>query len=1796
MKNVTEVNNPSEEINSEPIKGHAGFSDFGRKNGISEICEVIEHILGLSHQVLGITTIYPELTSQRARSVLYAWRNHYLTKSFESFIAAINNNIEILDEYQPFPKEALPAKAKGVIGGGLSKSFLLSMCVFIQPEGQSEEITARRHLLRLWLLYQASIRLINDNATDANIKTVALYLIKERSDSRWVFVDKFLEIAFQELDGTEHSFDQCTLAFSRSAQYVESMGTASTRGDTRFRNAMSAIAKGQVSKIMQSETLLSPVRKFISLTLEQEQQLVLSDERQFLTLAGSLDLDESIEEDDISDVFLIQVKPEQTEGEQLLESQSILLQEREQIFYLGWSWEQILPTEVEDLNYWINEGLKNDNVASSLFYAICWLAVQFGRSLSLVMHFYIDKNINKEWTISPDFTHIRRLPIRRNSSWKPLQDSIGWIVPAGEAISVKLPNSISRALKQAAPDLTGVQQIHHIWLKHKTESIETWLNKSLPEHLSRITTAKLGNYLGNKVFLETEDPNFARMLSSHPNTGLPGACAYNTWDVDKIRAGLSLESSRPDKKPMNLIGSLLAVYEDKLVLEVSQLSDNVLQANSVVEAHNLFTQYTVWALYAATGCRHLKDPFEKLSHFYIARDYGYQFNSVYIDDKNDGIHSGRFVPMPDKAVALLNLYIKHLAKLADVIEVHTPLLAEKIRALFSNESADIPLYFLLDNTFEWHSVSKPDLPGDRLINWPLPSNVFRHRYSQVLSSSNIPVAIVEGWMGHSERGLATYGDFSLHCWKEDALKYKGVVNEVFERLPFKEIALPIDELPLTLCGSELKVTTTPAVRIFGEAERNKKRLQTLKNAREHTEKEIERFLSGRDWSAVEEAELDTLIKTLTVSDGVTSRPYALERFQVLMDVLEKAEVSHKAEIKRRVFILKQEKSRLTSKVAKALQQFPLLVEWARDEKGKRYKGSLPLNQIRMFAPVLLSIENQITYKNMLIDIARGKSFRLIQSKGIGGLLESFIEYSEELDVSDLSASIQRHKVSYKTASLLNEILKAKNETDVYAIKTPKLMDGLLDIVGFKDNEHITIEVLLDRLCKTIAQVNLITLPGMVAAGLSERQPPTSLPLQDYIRLLNGKPNAFPDFDLESEDSHELDLWQPANWKDKNSKTLKENAYIFKRLLIKKINTYKKSSAKNIAKEIEAICKENKHKVSVSVLLVGHWIAHVIKKGKGNPNNKRKVPFAESTISTYFGTLITVFEQLAYEVDLLALDTDEITRVYGRMLDYKRERDSSIGYFGARLKDFHRWSEQLGCEPVEWSELELEYNKRNVSSGFISEQDYRLCLEHIKSKYQDKEQRQALSFILILTYRFGLRANEALGLRRDDWCANNNLSWVLVQNNKYRQLKSKSSRRAIPLLFELSSIEEDIISAVLTDYNAVCFNDRSHLILSEAKDGVIKPHSILPMLAKEIIQILRSVTGNQKLVLHHCRHSFYNRVMAVLFDIDTPISQKVVGEIEKDNLINIVLGGDYGRQWRSPMAVSCLMGHAHPRTGLNNYNHLITEWADSLIPVSNLRTHKLERAFQVNQLSPWKVNKTNSKKVISHDPVTLISLFYIVRLVSSGKSFSQATIDYRLPEEVGDVLDKLFKTTTGKMTVKLRGEESRIKTLGNTQLFLSYINKDAWVRIFSVAKTYSVKPNNEIDTFRFDEVPNLIGKNRQFLMSDDGHCHLIKTVLNAFSIPDELINVAAYLDNKKATELLVRHGLPLKLHRSASSKNTIKQLDVFETYTAEGRMIKEYDYAALSLTKNDNQALRNSYELSLVVLVLSAYHYITEQLV
>ncbi|OZB16551.1 MAG: hypothetical protein B7X58_05220 [Marinobacter sp. 34-60-7] len=1309
----------------------------------------------------------------------------------------------------------------------------------------------------------------------------------------------------------------------------------------------------------------APLAIFSRNQLPETQQL---SDYQFQSL-DLLDAPNDESDENSEEALLYTVNADDPPERQRLTGQSILLQTTELSHYLPWSWDKPLPPELQSLNAWINQLLTSNNQLDRLGAAVVWLATRLSRSLPFTLELAISSTTQNEWALMPDFSVAHRHSPKRHHSWVPDQNAIQCIEPFESSLSLKIPGVVQQALNGAFESaVNSNHSLYNLWFQLSGETPETWFNRHAKDHFPRLTSAKLANAHPQQVFNLTSDHSFARLSAAHPRAALPAACGYANWDIKAVENGFNLELSGSDKagdSRVNVLGSLLAPLESLLIDQISQATQalNDTQWDSPLSYHNALARYCVMALYAATGCRHLSDPFESITHFCSEPP------SVFINDKaDDGLHNGRLVPLPLGAWNLVEMYKTHLGELAKVIEPVRSDLAEEISQLRKQPSAKLPLFFLLDEAIHWRSLSDRSIPDTEWFNWPLPSNLFRHRYAQQLARSGVDTEVIDGWMGHAERGVATYSDLSVRCWIDDYQAYSQTLNDVFERLVF-QVPRTLGQLPPIGEPTTLIKPIAQESRLFGVKKRRQNRIASLKKAKDLADSDLDLFLGSKTLEELDDDQTQAMSHLMLMRENGLPHPQAAIRYAVMMERLDALEDESAKPIRRRLVTIDTEQSLLTDQSPVALTILPKLQGWAKTARSATDKANVSKSEALLVAAALLIIDKRLGYSDLIDDVTRGIHYRLVQNKK-----KLYFEYNEDLDEESYTQPVQRHEVDYKTASLLQFGKGIKSIIDLTKPISSKHLQTLSEVIQTHTNTSLsnapalTNQWLLEQLITLINQANLILMPGIVSAALSGRQPPTSCSLADYFRLHDDilyHPPEPPSIETASAASARYPLKLDAS----DNKQLYANTQVFfegirSRLTTDTKATYTKATAREVANDIRTFTSDHTNKVTSAITLIGYWLADRIQRGKGRRGAHFK-PYAITTPARYFGALREAFQGLAYHLDLTALDEEDITALCSEMITLKRSNLEELDYFGARLQEFFRWAakSQNVAEPI-WEELDFGSQRRSVRPGLFSESEYQTCLHAIlSSSVSLPDHAQLTAFILILAYRFGLRAQEAIGLQRTDWCESGDLTWVLIRNNPYRGLKRPSSRRAVPLMFPLSDQEKSTIQFVFNRYDSLASHTPKAPILCTIDKGelAISPFARHHM-PNAISQVLKQVTGNPLMTLHHARHSFCNLLALALFDFETPLTKKLSGHLNHAKISQILLGNGVSSTRRSAMALARAMGHATPRTGFKSYNRMVSEWAEALTPVSNRRTRTIPNAVQTRD---WVTQKSSDHSEIAH---------------------------------------------------------------------------------------------------------------------------------------------------------------------------------------------------------------------------------------
>lgn len=1766
---------------------------WAQEHDLADLLGLIYHTFGFENHLIDPVGIIRDFYAPCGIEIIESWLDNPIAKAIHKLVKTFENSPSVKAQTSIFPTQKNVYATERMIGPFSKKKYLWSMSLN-QPF--SFEGDYQRHyclnMMHLFLYVHGLMRMNVHGYQDDYVLQAAGYLrIDTHEHDRIAFIDNLFSVIHQQVQGGYSGFQNFNFIVEVAVQ--ELLNNASlklTPGSRKanFLNNLRQVARSTHKKYVKrgdvdADKAISPFVPIGELTTEQPVRESEAGIR-FQELCDQLSFQDLVDfDEDSAPVLAIDIEePDEktgplTKAEALLKSRSIFFERTEQSHRLPWSWDTILPHEEGVLIEWLNERVHSRDTVQALAGALAWIALHFGRSLEMVMHLPVGDEPQDEWTLAKDFTSLKRLPIRRHSAWRPDSSNQDWVAPLGQDISVPLPIHIQQALKSAVTS-TEVKQLSQLWAAYSDATLEGWFNQYRPASLDRVRSSMFANHFGQLVFNQTNDPNLARAVSSYPNSAQPAAYGYGCWDIQEIEKGLPFSRQVFQRPGVSVLGSMMLPVEDKLIDMVERQTLFIEQCDDPVDFHNCLAVYTVKALYAATGARALKDPFETIKHFYLA-DARDEVSFVFINDKHDGNHIGRVVPLCPSVVTILARYRTHLIELASLLTADHAELAIRIKGLLDGSTTNLPLFFLLDHNLQWHSVGQRSLLPNAWEDWPLPTNVLRHRFAQTLTQKGLPSDVLEAWMGHGERGIDAYGDYSPRCWQDDAAYFMGMIETIFTELPFKVIS--DKSLKLTSHQSEV-----PSDRRFGLLERKRKRQAKQRLTKKITLGRINECLQGRTWQDVSEDEFQALVSSLSSSSqGAMPVANVLRMMSILLAELNKVNSPYKDLLKKRYVSFEQDRTRLTNHAVNALTIFPKLVAWADHCKKTNYESNLSIENASQLAVILFCIERQISYRQLLEDIYQGRNFQLAQYKSA-----VYLGYSEVLDVEDLNAPRQWHRLSYKAASFFNRAYGKTHQLDLRAsIQHPELIQcaSILNVKG-------SFKSLLFHLCKIIEQVNLITMPGMVAASLSQQLPPTSVSWQDRLRIQHKKHSCLPN---EQDDHSTSEGWQSivpndGQWRLQSTSVLKTHAAEFQKAIYEELKTYKKSSAKTVAKNVTDTCKNHSYKVSDAVLSVGYWIAHLVENGQYT-GGKKPVLLANNTISTYFSTVMPVFVQLAHNVNIFALETDELTELFDRMISQRSEQGSKVEFLGKRLYYYHRWLLKQGAATVDWSDIDIKADGRTVSSGILGEADYLGCLKQIGHLYPDRDQAAILRFVLLLGFRFGLRLQEALGLHRKDWCERDGHYWVLVRPSRSRTLKSASSRRPVPLLFPLTKLEQDTIAHILHRYELKAGEGTDQLLLSTLGDlgqgSELVPDDITYYASPALIQVMRQVTGNQHLVFHHTRHSFYNIVAAILFDIETPLAQKLVGDVDKQAIKSIVLGPNNHPTRRASMALARLMGHAHPSTSFKNYHHLMTDWADHLLPLPKEKVHVLNRALHIETWPSYKTPKSPKALTLEVYPTNLQSLTSVLRFVALGKTFEQAAEFLNINKAHVKGLQQLLDTVTESMTIKLKGEQKDVLVAGNTPLFLSYITEKGWARIQSKTdkiKDLSISLSTPIPE---KDLPLLVGQYRQILLTEDSHFELIKVLLEQFEISNDSYQIAIKNESAYVGDLIERHELKGDIKPSKNGR-----IDTMHWYLRNGKLAINSHYAAITLVDRKLCLLRDSYELSLVFLLLGylqCVHYV-----
>ncbi len=1197
---------------------------------------------------------------------------------------------------------------------------------------------------------------------------------------------------------------------------------------------------------------------------------------------------------------------------------------------------------------------------------VAWISA---RGMFDVETLRIGTDFDGDWALDSATGILRRRPprfLRGVHAGSLAPEAQQWLHPLTDHLEVALCDKATTVLRGHAPETEQPETVQELWQTVSPNlPLDKWFCDILantPE-LRRLSGPVIATALASRVFHHTEDSTLSQLLAAQSRTALPAASAYNAYRLQEVHKALlaacppSLCSITPRTADLAATENAAGSELDFDLARVAQAIEELMSLYEAtarnpqrwVDAHNLLTSLVTLSLLGSTGARPVNSPFETLSWFDFKRQL------VYVEDKRAGPTTGARIGVLAKAAAALlqDCYLTHLASLAMLLAPTCPAMAEAIRRLLDSDPEQdqrLPLLFYLRDgpDFGWIEVTETQLSAHCGSAWPVPWNMFRHVLATGLIRRSVHPEIVDALLAHGDRGAESHGDHSLRVPREDIEAARPAVESLHHELGFRR-SIRRPALPEHLRGAYPDLTSDEPLR-FGKKARAAARDKLHAAARERAIRDIEHAVGGRAPGELSSAEWQAIGNRMLFINS-NPHPAASLRYAVFEEWLE--DTWHK----KRALVAVQ---RRYSPVAPPRPLFTpdfIVAESALEAAAQAFRqvaSTVDLFGDRSPRPMLaatlgaieLVLTSRVAHVQTLLDLVHlRRNIRLVRFG------RKFWLERANADIWEDGRPVMRVPMSARAARWIALAL-ASPRREVKAVPIPTL---LLPWIDAHVKSATSLEAVFRKLCSLREQANAWNCTGVEAAHLSARRVVTALPHHDWYRLARSVAPQLPEpapatNEYDAEDS----TFEAPVGRQLPTASSGGTAQRCATLLDGITKAFgEKADPAAILAEIRRLTADSGFQKGDGPQVLAHFACFLLTRKR---RTGKKVRLRLQTARRYWYSLVAPFVDLAHDRFLPDEDEESIREFYADIVQWwdahpepertatddrtqrqpeietEEEREAAHRHDAMRrtvsqLKDFHDFAvKAYGIEEVDWSGVELG---SRVAVGrpaliLLSEVDAALSTlvgEQPPSELADE--RLAAAFVLIACARFGLRLSEAVGMYREDWLDWSSAVVVLVRANAVRSLKTKHSRRQVPLVETLTARERDVVSEVLRRWELGHKADASAPLLPgvcQASYGPIKS-----AVAEQLLRVLKAVTRSSSARIHGLRHSYACRLLAML--AGRPLGPGLPVSAEDSRHARRLLLGRDTLDRRATWAIARALGHATPAVSTACYLHGIELWAD-----------------------------------------------------------------------------------------------------------------------------------------------------------------------------------------------------------------------------------------------------------------------------
>jgi hypothetical protein len=1378
----------------------------------------------------------------------------------------------------------------------------------------------------------------------------------------------------------------------------------------------------------------------------------------------------------------------------------------EALQFLPWSWH--VPTPFEQSKLWTMLGrwhASNDPALQALAFQT-HVAILTSRSLTQAEHLRISVEPQEDWTLSPDGGTLHRLPPRPVERVKAQPSWMNLLRP----LATSMRFDISKLRPSVSVWPSNPKSLQEVWHRVSPEQSARALFSqecAADRDLLRLTSRSLEYVFAAKIYEASRDGVLAQLLSSGYRTAFGGNCAYPSWTIAAVRRACltvpcTFEVIGPDGA--NGAGSELDPRDEELrkriVTAANRIGHLAREPHSWIAHHNAVTTYVLAALFASTGARPVTDPFESPS------DFDWDRQRVFVTDKVSPGHAGRLIPLPERAYKLLLHYRAHLAVLAGHLPAPARLLKDEIEQLAAGKpSRRLPFFFFLrEDTFGWYSVSEATLNAQGAFEWTLPWNVMRHRLAIRLRSAKVDPELVDALLGHADRGVLTHGDYSVRCWKADMDELAPALAATYDALGFRST---LSFARVVQFDSRLAVDTEQLMQdeAFGNHRREIRRRRELHKQWHIVFRLYQKALNRRKPEELDSNEWASLVKEVRTRDGIHPHPHAVWRYNRLRDFLGCIARVRPLRLGRAFAAEREMRPAFRASAIGCEKKLRVLRVWFAGAPCHPQLSKLRVSELVALAVLDIVLYSRVTYWPLLRDVLSRRNCRMVVKDG-----KTFVEHHRMLDGDD-EAPVQRFRVSLRCAAWLDAALSARPlETERYALRSRWRSKWPVAELGPPPTDSIQ---LVKFVAEIVEQANFIEMPGLLAGYRAGRVTSNALPhatwlLEEDGLVLHDSPDSTktPTHTQPPTLSKALSHWvAPKEGVDRAQAAhrMVENV----RLALESFEKGRREpehrmSRDEVADAIRSAVSRENGALSSALWCFGTWLDHLAKR-----DGRTGEALVPATIARYLNSLCARFLHIGNEFDLLKADGPAIADFYERLLNHHREMD--IRYVANRLRDFDAFLKTYhGTCSVDWGGIDCGQIIAHSSPGLVGSLQYQNALRYlVPDPAAGSGERLAAAFLLLLSYRFGLRCADGAWIRSRDWhklapehpAESHHV--VSVQQYWRRSTKAPMTRRTVPQLEAWDPFETEVVSHFCAPTAELRRQDPNFALFAKDRAGNMHDPDRLEMLINEA---LSASHGGARVTEHKLRHGFADRIGCALMSRHLrPHSKDAHGTAEASQRITLALLGTVGPTRRVAFAFSRAMGHAGPPVTFGSYFHRLGAWSDEwnehhLDGLDRARgSVQLKNAVDLDQSSraPWRPAAPVQQN--EPRPASMEAIVAYIQLLRAGCSSRVAAQHAGISHSTADRAERLLRLITDR----LNGRRAAARDRRHSVCLARDLDQTEWQLL--EARCDGIDAGRVSDGAPtpdwVEEAAGLVSDDRQLLMWREDHCRWMARFMAAFKL-------------------------------------------------------------------------------------------------